>query len=175
MLSGEFVNVKTRLQVGSGDDFIEIDGYNKWIQSKNFKPGISGWRLSPGGNVEFNNIKARGSLSGRLMNGNHLYIHDEHLITSPKTFAQLYTALKNINITPGETNYNNILCSGFMRIENSAYGYVDFFPRYIRTNNTNSMMLWGSVYENNIFYPHTNFALTSTTATIIISMELLVF
>jgi len=114
-----------------------------------------------------------GGLSGRLMGGKHIYIHDNHRITSPRTLGQLYAGLRNININPGETDYNNILCSGFIRFSDSVYG--DFYPRYIRTNSTNDIVLYGSNYSNGSLAPHTNHVLTSTSSISIINMELLVF
>lgn len=50
------------IQVGSGVNYILIDGANDLIRSSNFSSGSAGWRIQESGDAEFNNILARGSI-----------------------------------------------------------------------------------------------------------------
>ena len=64
-LNAEFANIRTRLRVGEGNDGIEIDGQEKWIQSANFSlANKTGWRIDKDGNVYFNMGTFHGTLDG---------------------------------------------------------------------------------------------------------------
>jgi hypothetical protein len=108
-VNSEFVDVKTRLRIGSGNYYIEIDGQNRWMQSSNFVTGVSGWRLYPDGTAEFANgifrAKLRigdawtdsGAVNNRAARGS-VYITDQRL-----TGTNYEVRIKNLNAY-GETN-----------------------------------------------------------------------
>ena len=58
--SGTFTGLVSIGDTGSAH--LHLDGANALIESSNFASGTAGWRVDNGGNAEFNNITARGSL-----------------------------------------------------------------------------------------------------------------
>ena len=162
---------------------IESDGFVSVNDQQGREP--KGFRIKHNGDCEFNDGTFRGhiealsgsfigSLSGRLANGKHLYIHNSHIIYLPKTLGQLYDSLRELNIQY-EENYN-ILCSGYVRLLRSDMSYYDIYPRYIRTNSTtNNIYLVGSMYEQNTLAPHVSHTLSSENTQKISMMELLIF
>ena len=113
-----------------------------------------------------------GSLSGNIMNGRHLYIHESHRITSPRTLGQLYTALRNIGVNPGTNNYINLLCAG--NIQFADQNLLSFIPNYIKAVNSSEIYLYGSGYKDGDLYFGISHILTSNSTVAITSMELLV-
>jgi predicted nucleic acid-binding Zn-ribbon protein len=58
-------------------DYIDVDNlrvavaatFDGTAQSGNYSPGVSGWRILQSGNVEFNNLLARGNIDGSVITG----------------------------------------------------------------------------------------------------------
>jgi len=82
------------------------------------------------GLIETNNIRTKGmdavdmtatngiftgSISGRLTNGGHFNISNNHLIYGSMTFQQLYNRLLNMNII-SLNDYEFVLCAGYIEV-----------------------------------------------------------
>jgi hypothetical protein len=64
--------------VGASDELVR-DG----IQSRGFQSGVQGWRISRNGDVEINNLVARGSLSTGIAPDPRITIDDDATLSSP--------------------------------------------------------------------------------------------
>lgn len=54
--------------IGSGDMSTQASLTNGWLQSSNFKTGVTGWQIKSNGDAEFGNGTFRGNISGSTIN-----------------------------------------------------------------------------------------------------------
>jgi hypothetical protein len=176
-LNADFARLRMELRVGTAADYILIDGHNYLIRSSNYNaPNKTGWLIDNLGNAYFNNGTFYGSLSGSISDGKHLNLHDNHRILTPQTGAELFNALVNIGIKPGEAEYNNTLCSGFLGVNNNG-DVTYYFPQYLRTSPLypNEIQLHCLVFSGSGLRPSPAFSVWSSSAMRFRDIELLVF
>lgn len=70
-----------------------------WIQSQNYTPGVSGWRISKNGNAEFNNGTFRGSIEVGPLTGQHFIVNN----TATGDVIDIYDASNRLVTSIGNT------------------------------------------------------------------------
>ena len=106
---GVTLDAAGKVTVGNGPS-IEIDGVNKWIQSSNYVSGVSGFRLSAAGDLEANNLTARGEFRASVFKVGEITATSGTLMVS-KSAAVLWTAC----VVPASGTFE-------MRLKNSDLG-----------------------------------------------------